>query len=464
MDNVRKSIRESLRRRLLLEYVPLDVSKYLRNVQLQSNSGKNEATLDKLFGKGVFRIYYDLDSGNQININKKTNDLPVKQLETLRDEIGDTLDKFGYSVISFEGNRAKNDKGQTVKITKVLNRVDKLLLGKYDSYLSVKSKTESDNKLYVVVSRHSHDIADMGGKPRITSCADMGEMTTDNLDRYFKYDDGIDPGGGQSDIIYAIIGGDIIFYLIEDGDWNIKDPISRFLGGKFCEFSNNHNFYGEFNEKFAEFVNAWLAKYGSRINPRRSGDTNNLSDIDVRTDSFEKLYKLISGEGENTTKFVLSKLLKFDRFDIIERLLNSNKSMVVLDYINQYLGIDSYKSLPKNIHNLVKSKAYEIELKEDIKQLEFLYKTLKDGKRLLPAIKEGFLDMVLIELNKAHLTWNRWSSFNKDLPLRNINQHFNREDFDKALKLTSYVSKLLNQKSMNDRINDIKHLKNSLEV
>jgi hypothetical protein len=458
MSNLKTSIRESLRYRLLLEYVPLDVSKRLRKYQLDNNS---DTILDELFGKGVFRLYYDLDSGNQVRAGKTTNNLPVEKVATLRDDINDTLSKFGYSVVSIEDNRAKNDKGQTGKLTKILNRVDKLLFDKYTSYLSVKNNTsnsDSDNRLCVVISRHSHDIADMGDKPRISSCADMSELTAMDLDNYFDDDRGLDSGGGQHDVVDAIRNGDIIFYLIKEGDWSIKDPISRFLGGRLCEFSNNHNFYGDFNESFAEFINSWLTKYGNRLNKTNSRTTTDLSGIDFSEVSLEELTydDLISSSNPYTTNIVLSKLFKFDRFDIIEQLLTGSNGDLTMNHIDRFLGSEYHKALPKDIQNIISSKVLKESLNEDMRLLGFLYRVLKNPNSLVPAIESGFMDLIMRELEKARECWGRWQSHNKELKWKNLMQRFNRDEFDKAMKLTSYISKLLEERPLKDRIKDFK--------
>ena len=170
---IKKLLRESLE-----ESINLNLSKQLRGAQLKTKVNKE---LEGIFGKNIYRLYYDLETGKQITpTNKKPKlNFDIDVVDKLKSDVESLLNKFDFTLIDMDKNVAKNNKNsQNIKITKVLNDTDNIIYKQYTEYLSALSKSvEGDEKLYVVVSRHSHDIADMSSKPDISSCEDLSYYT-----------------------------------------------------------------------------------------------------------------------------------------------------------------------------------------------------------------------------------------------------------------------------------------------
>jgi len=148
---------------------------------------------------------------------------------------------------------------------------------------------------------------------------------------YLKRDDYI-----RSQLLWPkqmIKNGDVIFYLIKHGDWNIKDPISRFASGVYGE--NTEAFWGSPTDKFKNFVRTWLPKFR----------TDALGDkkIDYKNDDTEKL-KSLSGYMENET--VVIGIIENNRFDVIKRFIevgyNNEK---ILKTILKLFGPKYYKNM-----------------------------------------------------------------------------------------------------------------------
>ena len=187
---------KNLIKQLLRENISLNLSKQIRARQLASG---NEEKLDELFGKGVYRLYYDLGSGKQITPTRHQPKfkMDIQLADKLKNQIDGILQRLGFSIVDFNKNIAKNNStGQNIKISKVLVDTDKLLIKQYNEYLGALTKEYKGNdKLYVVISRHSHDIAEMSSKPRITSCENMDEYN-DISQTWMDIDDAPTEGQG----------------------------------------------------------------------------------------------------------------------------------------------------------------------------------------------------------------------------------------------------------------------------
>ncbi len=316
------------------ENINLNLSKQIRQFQKKTSADKR---LEDIFGVNVFRLYYDLNTGKQIQptAKKPKLEMDVDIRNQLYDDIKSFLAKIDYTIQDFDNNRAINNKtNQVVKITKIISDYNQNIYNRYNLFLDAKSKRLDDNdKFYCVVSRHSHDIASMGSYYRFSSCEDLSDYTdisqtifAGNEDNMFYDGEGVRPK-------QMIKNGDVIFYLIKHGDWNIKDPISRFASGVYCE--NTEAFWGSPTDKFKNFVRTWLPKFR----------TDALGDkkIDYKNDDTEKL-KSLSGYMENET--VVIGIIENNRFDVIKRFIevgfNREK---ILKTILKLFGPKYYKNM-----------------------------------------------------------------------------------------------------------------------
>ena len=115
-------IKKLLRERLI-ESINLNLSKQIRSKQLSDKMASEvDKNLEEIFGKGVYRLYYDLSTGKQITPTRKQPKLrfDVGTTDELKDNIESLLKRFDYTLVDMDKNIAKNNKnGQTIKITKV---------------------------------------------------------------------------------------------------------------------------------------------------------------------------------------------------------------------------------------------------------------------------------------------------------------------------------------------------------
>ena len=314
---IKKLLREGLS-----ESINLNLSKQLRKKQLKDG---NDEELEKLFGKNVYRLYYDLESGNQIfpQANRDTNikfDVPI--VDKLKNSIESVLNNLDFSLVDFEKNIAKNNKtNQQIKISKVINDTDAELQKQYNEYLGALTKKHTGNeKLLVVISRHSHDIGSMSAKPQISSCEDIRDYT--DIRQLASAGDGVGEGYGMG-IIGAIEGGDLVFYLIKENDLNIQDPISRFLEGRICEFGNSSHFYGKYDNNFKNFINNWLRPYRK---------LKGLGDNEFEDDFYSRDLSYIVGhipspitDRSSQSNNILKALISNKRYDVIYDLMCDSK-------------------------------------------------------------------------------------------------------------------------------------------
>jgi hypothetical protein len=363
---IKKLLREGL-----FESINLNLSKQIRSKQLSDNiASEVDKNLEEIFGKGVYRLYYDLSTGKQITPTRKQPKLrfDVGTTDELKDNIESLLKRFDYTLVDMDKNIAKNNKnGQTIKITKVLQSTDKIVFKKYNEYLGAMTNSASGNeKLFVVISRHSHDIASMSTKPKITSCESL-EGYTDIKQTYIGQD--VDEGEGYGLNIWGQIQRDgIIFYLIKEGDWNIQDPISRFLGTGICEFGNAYHFYGNYNNDFKNFVIGWLDHYKSKVlnqyTVKSDKDLFN-KDVDELSDIIKK--RILKNDKSELT-YLIRGLIKNERYDVLYDLmtkidvnfndegypirtknLNSHKIKQLANILNDIFGYKIINQLPDNV-------------------------------------------------------------------------------------------------------------------
>lgn len=123
----------------MIDELNLNLSKQIRKAQKKTGA---DSFLETTFGKNVYRLYYDLDTGQQITpTNKKPalqNNIEIG--DELRTNVDARLKEFGYQVVDFDKNVASKN-NQQIKITKVLSKLDNGLLNQYTSYLDAMTKS-----------------------------------------------------------------------------------------------------------------------------------------------------------------------------------------------------------------------------------------------------------------------------------------------------------------------------------
>jgi hypothetical protein len=328
------------------ESINLNLSKQIRKYQLKQNV---TPILDNIFGKNIYRLYYDLETGKQIIPKNKMPLLKFDVLitKTLKNNVEIILNKFGYSMVDFENNIAKNIKtNQQIKISKVINDTDFLIAKQYDEYLdALNKKYEGKEKLYAVISRHSHDIGSMSSKPNISSCEDLSDYN-DIKDTAIINNFG---EGYGSTIGSAIRSGLLVFYLINENDLNIQNPISRYLEGTICNFGNSYHFYGKFHENFKNFIINWMVHYNST-----KGINDFKSDKELFKKNINDIKKILSSFNDKTEyNNFIRELVLHERFDVIYDMMCTSKYKIINDRYKEFREFDP-SSVP-NVINVLKS-------------------------------------------------------------------------------------------------------------
>jgi hypothetical protein len=390
-------------KKLLRESINLNLSKQLRKKQL---SGVENNELENLFGKNVYRLYYDLKTGKQIfpQSNRDTKikfDVPI--VDKLKNRIESVLKSLDFSLVDFEKNIAKNNKtNQQIKISKVINYTDAELQKKYNEFLdALTKKNTNEEKLLVVISRHSHDIGSMSSKPRISSCEDISDFT--NIKQIPDPDSFYGEGYGMG-IIAAIEKGDLVFYLIKDNDLNIQDPISRYLEGRICEFGNSSHFYGKYDNNFKNFINNWLRPY-LKIRGKNdvefeddfySKSVDDITSTLSRTKSLSQYTNIIKNLISNERYDVIYDLMCSSEYEIIDNKLKEFKSLdqekinKVLAAMSSLYGYKIFNMLPDNLKNIFFNEI-KTQLNKRLPKIKNLYEILFvdfDKTRLVKTFKE----------------------------------------------------------------------------
>jgi hypothetical protein len=459
-----KLIKESLIKLIQIESINLNLSKQFRKIQ-----SKQDVTLilDDIFGKNVYRLYYDLETGKQIFNKYKTPKLKfdIQITDKLKNDIETILNKLGYSLVDLEKNEAKKiTTNQPIKITKVIRDTDISIVKQYNEYLGgLTKKYLGDEKMYVVISRHSHDIASMSSKPNITSCEDLSDYV-DIKDTHIGIDD-FGEGSGVT-IMEAIKSGKLVFYLIREGDFNIQDPISRYLEGNICDFGNSYNFYGKFHVGFKEFINNWISYYH-----KIKGVYNVRSDKDFFSKNTEEIEKILFSIRDNETEYnnVFRGLVIHERYDVIYNLMCKSESkwvdghrienktfdMELAKYvIEKLISIFGYKilnGLPNKIKDPIfntvnESLKYVLNKSKDLYEILYMdFEKTRLGKdfKKNPSLKE-FIDKNILIKNMKNYSVSR-------TPYDKLGKFVNNDIYNKIKEYQLKISKITD---IDTKIND----------
>jgi len=428
------------------------------NLKLTKELSKDwdKTQLDNIFGKNIYRLYYDLESGKQITPTKKDPKLKfdVKQNEKLKKDINNILNTYGYEVLDFNNNEAVNKKtNQKIKISKILEKLDLEFFKRYALFLdSFKRSVSSNKKLYAMVSRHPHDISTMGSYDKTSSCADISDFKTK------KQIENERDSEGYEIILSALENGSVIIYLIEEGDWNKQRPIARYLLGKLCGYTQSPPtyIYGDFNQTFANFIESWVDSYNINVLNKQPIDYNNETffnqDSKTLINILEKNKPEYSApiysthfnnkEVDNNYSTLLRGLIKYNRYDVLYNYINLIGTDMFLSFSNNTYGDEIYKKFPNNIKNLFK-KSYN-ELYNHLIELYNGYNGNIEKTGIIKIFMNSGMDkeeaiynfLIVIKLHDKLQEFNGMARFNKI---------FNNEEYNKINALKSKVDNILKE-------------------
>ena len=197
--------------------------------------------------------------------------------------IKDILEQNGYELIDYQNARAKkkgDDRGQEVKLGKLLQRFNKELLAQFEKDPKRFAKGQADKQPLVVISRHPYDIAGMTQDRKWwnTSCKDLGIKNV--------YGEGTHEGAYARYIKHEVAQL-LIAYLIKPDDKNIKNPIARVILVPYANRKGEiayvvakrvYGSSGSLEKVFIDTVEKWLLEKQGRktgkfnINPKVYND------------------------------------------------------------------------------------------------------------------------------------------------------------------------------------------------
>lgn len=172
-----------------------------------------------------------------------------------RKAVEDYLNSVGYQVEDYLiGMAVHKDNGRTMKIGKILSKGKQTELKRvFDNDKSRQAQSNQD--MYVVVSRHPYDIAGMSTGRDWESCLNIVS------------------GSNKTYTQYDVEAGHLVAYLIEGSDKNINRPLARVRLMRYeSKGSDKKSFilhrqekvYGNANSRFLSTIDEWLAK----VNPK----------------------------------------------------------------------------------------------------------------------------------------------------------------------------------------------------
>ena len=429
---------KSLIKKLLREAINLNLTKEL------SKDWKKQR-LNDIFGENIYRIYYDLDTGKQITPTKKNPklnfDVPIT--DKLKTQIIKLIGNHNFEVLNFENNEAINKtNNQKSKLSKVLNWLDKDLFNKYTLFLDSSNRNiSSDKKLFAMVSRHPHDISTMGSYDKTQSCADMKDYTKKKDIVY---------GEGTAIILQAIKDGDIIMYLIEDGDWNKQRPIARYLMGDLCGYEVDAPtwMYGDFNQKFANFIEDWVATYNVNVH-NQQGFIEDDKVFEMSVYGIVNIIRSVEPSSgnikarNNRYSFLLRGLITNKRYDVLYEYIKIIGSNRFFNLSSNVYGDDIYKNLPENIKNLLTTDSTEL-----FKYLDEIIRAYNGETKNIGVIGHFLKDTSLLEAISMFVQATdivESLNFYYSKTNQRYNKLFNNDSFNKLNSLKPILKKIMTE-------------------
>jgi hypothetical protein len=207
----------------------------------------NEEWSDKIY-EPIFgtkwRIYIPLESES------------ADATSPTRDKIAQYLQSIGYSISSYRGNLAVDDRGRERKIGKLLSP-ELLKLYQEDPVRKGSTIDKNTTKYQIVISRHPYDIAGMSTDRGWKSC-----MTLTHTDR--KTGEEVEAGCNQHIVEDDVKAGTLIAYLLAAADRNIENPKARMLIKPYYSASDGlllstkaSQVYGDAPPLFKSTVDSW---------------------------------------------------------------------------------------------------------------------------------------------------------------------------------------------------------------
>lgn len=397
-----------------------DLAKDIRKYQLKKypNQDKN---LESIFGKNVYRLYYNIETGQQIFPTRKTPSLKFNTQEPkdkLKNDITKVLEYKGYNLVNMEKNIAKNVKtGQTVKATKILNNIDNDTLIRYNEFLDSLTRATNEGNLFAVISRHPYDISNMGSYENFQSCMDLSGIKSIK-DTSFGTRYGAEGAGTYAEDMFDSQA--VIFYLIKENDWNIQDPLARFAEGIYCV--SHSSVYGKSNPKFVNFITQWLNIYYSEI--IKISKKNTPNDIESKTDY--EIADIYSKAERHEIPDILRNIIINKKYSALRKIIDKNT--YIIHRIVTMLGYEIIKTFPQELKDHI-TKTAMVEYKEYLHNVDIILFVLNSDTEKL---KEFDINVIqnLYQNSTYKLKTNKYNSINSMIK---VVKYINPEEYSKIL-------------------------------
>jgi hypothetical protein len=330
--------------------------------------------------KNAYRIYLPV---GEHYVEAKTRPLP---------EIVAAVEELGYVIEDYSAGlaiKADKSKKNPVRIGKLLNK-SPALLEKYAKHkLSLGISGVSD--LVVVISRHPYDIMGMSTDRGWTSCTDLALPSVQYVgkDRVRKRQDG--PGVNSRYVITDVAAGNIIAYLVDKTDLNIRRPKARVRIITYVNKETNdfvlraHDVvYGTNSPAFIRVVDKWLDEvnevdteglYCAIDNMDEQDGAESLYIVKSTQSILEALNKKPTPNNNNLLENLLSTTVnsKYITEEVIDRLIELAKNGGDDSLLLSCAKLPITSSLLEYIYNNAKENSTDY-------ALHYLYDVLLESK------------------------------------------------------------------------------------
>jgi len=213
------------------------------------------------------------------------------------------LKSNGYKLVDYKKGLVRNiSKGSPIRLGKLLrknNMMNLLHLFENDPFRMSCRK----DKFVIVLSRHPYDLLGMSVGRGWTSCFNLENETT------------------EEKLLKEIEQEDIIFYLCEENDTNIQNPIGRLLFGKTKnnKYTLRTNIYGAYTEGFVEACCYFLKQY-NMCQVLENNSVSTKSFLEPKDHISPKQFSLNWRERLEYFKITQSILAKHDKHHLVRYL------------------------------------------------------------------------------------------------------------------------------------------------
>ncbi len=268
-----------------------------------------EKSFSHLFPEGQDRIYLPIT----IKLSDFNDMIRFENTKSYK-EISQAFQKSGqFQILDWKKGLAIDGRKNIWKIARALESIQENNLK--SNYLSLKGRFNASNKMNIVISQNTHDIASMSTGKAWQSC------NTFNTGEYGEKKYGIT----FKKMAKEVLKGGLVAYLIDEEDKNIKSPYARLMirryysptTGESLMACSEHDVYGINTQAFIDKVQKWIS---SKQKSAKFGMYQKEGGRWISSDSYEKFIPIekITRKNEN---FIIDQIQKEHAFYNRDKML-----------------------------------------------------------------------------------------------------------------------------------------------